>query len=652
MIYDLLQREKRSLVPHQGSQFFPSLLGGLRAPSATGRQVDEPTAMGSTAVGACVRLISETIGTLPLHIYEWTSDGVRRRLRDDRVQAVMSDPNPEMDEVQFRETLTAHALTWGNGYAEVERDGLGRPVRLWPLLPDRTHPRRDLQGRLTYQTTVRGEVFTLRADSVFHLPGPGWDGVMGYSPLRLHAEAIGLAQATEEFGARWFGGGARPGGVLTHPGRLSESAKRNLVESWQDAHGGLSNAQRTAVLEEGMSWTQIGIPPEDSQFLETRKFQVEEVARIYRVPLHLLQHQERSTSWGTGIEEMGIGFVTYTLQPWLTRWEQRAQSSLIRDRTHYAKHSVEGLLRGATEKRADFYVRMLQHGVLSPNEVRELEDRNPVEGGDVHYVPANLLPMGERPDEPESPLRQEGVALEKRAEEDRSLQLRRRLRASFRPLFARAGQRVTTWEVSRILAAIRRMDDPARIVEWMEAEYERHAAHVRTQFREPVETYAAALSVQIAPDHAQEQASRDVSEFAASYLDALGHRWTAETARRIRAAAEGTPPAELQARVEEIAEAWDETRGESFAEDELVQASGAMARVIFAAAGVTLLRWRANPGACKLCNRMDGRVASVEGAFAGEGEQIEAEGVSPLRLSHKVSHPPLHKGCECDIVPD
>ncbi|TVS18952.1 MAG: phage portal protein [Gammaproteobacteria bacterium] len=630
---------------------------GIAARSNTGRHVDEPSAMASTAVGACVRLISETIATLPLHIHEVSPTGSRSRVRDDRIVRLLHRPNEEMDEVQLRETLTAHALTWGNGYAEIERDGLGRPVRLWPLLPDRTFPKRDVADRLYYRTTVRGEHFDLPAENVLHLAGPGWDGVVGYSPLRLHAEAVGLSQATEEFGARWFGGGARPGGILSHPGRLSEQAKRNLSDSWQDAQGGLTNAHRTAILEEGMSWTAIGIPPEDSQFLETRKFQVEEIARIYRVPLHLIQHQEKSTSWGSGIEELGIGFVTYSLQPWLTRWEQRIKSALIEEDNRYAKHSVEGLLRGSTEKRADFYVRMVQHGIFSPNEVRELEDRNPVPGGDAHYVPANLLPMGQPLPEPAPPAPPEDnralKAAEKRAEEDRSLAVRRRLRQSFLPLFTRAARRVTAWEVARIRAALRRMDNPADLAEWVTEEYERTAAHVRDQFREPVQTYAGALSAQIAPDHAQDDAARAVNEFAEDYLDGIGHRWTSRSANDIRNAVRDTPSDGLLKRLDEIVERWEETRADSFTQDEVVQATGSMSRVIFAAAGVVALKWRANPGACAICDSMDGRISSIEGSFLQEGETVAGEeGQTPLRVSRSIAHPPLHRGCTCDIVPE
>jgi HK97 family phage portal protein len=254
--------------------------------SRSGARINETTALYNTALSACVRLLAETVATLPLHVYR--TDGRTREVESEHPTArVLRAPNPEMDAVQFRETMMGHVLTWGNAYAEIERDGAGRPVRLWPLLPDRTKPQRTDRGTLYYTTAIGTRTFELPAQNVFHLAGLGFDGIVGYSPVRMHREAIGLALATEEFGASWFGSGSRPSGVLTHPGVLNPEAKANLRTSWEAMHSGLGNANRVAVLEQGLTWTQIGIPPEDAQFLETRKFQVEEIARMYRVPLHL-----------------------------------------------------------------------------------------------------------------------------------------------------------------------------------------------------------------------------------------------------------------------------------------------------------------------------------------------------------------------------
>jgi len=264
---------------------FSFLFGG----TSSGKTVNERTAMQTTAVYACVRILAESIAGLPLHIYKYKSDGGSEKALDHTLYHKLHDePNPEMTSFVFRETLMSHLLLWGNAYAQIIRDGRGRVLSLYPLLPSKMKVDRTEKGEIIY---IYGHDFgengiTLRRDEVLHIPGLGFDGLVGYSPIAMAKNAIGMALATEEYGASFFANGANPGGVLEHPNVVKDI--QHVKDSWNTAYQGSQNAHRVAILEEGMHFKQIGIPPEQAQFLETRKFQINEIARIFRVPPHMV----------------------------------------------------------------------------------------------------------------------------------------------------------------------------------------------------------------------------------------------------------------------------------------------------------------------------------------------------------------------------
>jgi len=363
-------------------------LGG--GATASGVAVGEQGALKSSAVFACVRVLSETVASLPLIVYR-KSGGEKNAAPGHPLNALLHDaPNEAMTSFTFRETLTAHVATWGNGYAVIERNGAGRTVALLPLLPDRTRPTR-VQGRIVYRTrTERGEI-ELEPDDVLHIPGLGFDGLVGYSVIGMARQAVGLALATEEFGARFFANNARPGAVLEHPGKLGEGARKNLAESVIDPLRGLANAHKVAVLEEGMKLHEVGIPPEDAQFLQTRKFQTAEIARIFRVPPHLIGDLEKATF--SNIEHQSIEFVVHTIRPWLVRWEQELMRKLFAgDPLHFPEFKIDGLLRGDIKSRYEAYATGINAGFVTRNEARALENLNPIDGLDAPLVPLNMTP--------------------------------------------------------------------------------------------------------------------------------------------------------------------------------------------------------------------------------------------------------------------
>jgi len=366
--------------------------------TTSGKPVNERTAMQTTAVYACVRILAEAIASLPLHVYEYQDDGGKKLVHDHPLYYLLHDePNPEMTSFVFRETLMSHLLIWGNAYAQIIRDGAGRVLGLYPLLPDKMEVQRDDRGNIYYvysRNSDENPMFKeygnikLKAEDVLHIPGLGFDGLIGYSPIAMAKNAVGMTLACEEYGASFFANGANPGGVLEHPGVLKDPSK--VRESWNSVYRGVNNAHKIAVLEEGMKYQQIGIPPEEAQFLETRKFQINEIARLYRIPPHMVGDLDKSSF--SNIEQQSLEFVKYTLDPWVIRWEQSLQRSLLlpgEKGKYFIKLNVDGLLRGDYQSRMNGYAVGRQNGWFSANDIREMENMNPIpdeEGGNLYLV--------------------------------------------------------------------------------------------------------------------------------------------------------------------------------------------------------------------------------------------------------------------------
>ena len=372
--------------------------------STSGKRVNERSSMQMTAVYSCVRILSEAVAGLPLHFYRYTDNGGKEKAADHPLYFLPHDePNPEMTSFVFRETLMTHLLLWGNAYAQIIRNGRGEVIGLYPLMPDRMGVERDSRGQLYYEytvsmddaPTVKGSTVILPPTEVLHIPGLGFDGLVGYSPIAMAKNAIGMAIACEEYGAKFFANGAHPSGVLEHPGTLKDPSR--VRESWQSTFGGSHNANKVAVLEEGMKYTPISISPEQAQFLETRKFQINEIARIFRVPPHMVGDLEKSSF--SNIEQQSLEFVKYTLDPWVSRWEQSMARSLLtpeEKKQYFVKFNVDGLLRGDYQSRMNGYAVGRQNGWMSANDIRELEnlDRIPEElGGDLYLINGNMMPL-------------------------------------------------------------------------------------------------------------------------------------------------------------------------------------------------------------------------------------------------------------------
>ena len=411
MLATMLQRilPLQSLGPLTSDRIL-AYIGG-RA-SVTGVQVNQESALGIAACYACVRVLTDNVATLPCLLYRRTEGNSRERAAEHPLYRLLHDePNPWMTPFTFKETLMGHVLLWGNAYAEIVRDkNTGQPVALWPLRPpDVQKIQRSQAGELIYTYRVpstsatgtgpkAGELVEIPQRNMFHLRGLSSDGVIGYSPITLHREALGLALAAEEYGARFFGNNASPGGVLQTKARLSDVAATRLKESWEGAHRGLTEAHRVAILEEGVEWKQVGLPPEDAQFIETRKFQLTEISRLFRVPPHKINDLDRATY--SNIDKLEQAFALDGVLPWLVRWEEQITKDLLlpRDRaTYFAEFKMDAQWRADIKTRYDAYGIGRQWGWLSPNDIREFENMNPIPGGDEYLSPVNMQPLGTPP---------------------------------------------------------------------------------------------------------------------------------------------------------------------------------------------------------------------------------------------------------------
>ena len=361
--------------------------------------------MQIATVYACVRLLAESVASLPLHLFRVTDeDGGKEKARDHPLYPLLfRQPNPEMSSFTFRETMMTHLLLWGNAYAQIIRDGRNDVLGLYPLLPENVEVDRNDAGKIyyiyhAYTDEKPGESnrdIIFQRQEILHIPGLGFNGLVGFSPIAMMKNALGSAIAVEKYGSSFFRNGAQPAGVLEHPGVLKNPEK--IRQNWSDVYGGANNAHKVAVLEEGMAYKPISLPPEDSQFLSTREFDVEEICRIFRVPPHLVQDLKRSTF--NNIEHQGISYVQYTLMPWLERFEQAIIKDVLLEEEqdeYFPKFNVDGLLRGDYRSRMAGYAIGFANGFLSPNDIRRLENMDPIPeeaGGNVYVANGSYVKL-------------------------------------------------------------------------------------------------------------------------------------------------------------------------------------------------------------------------------------------------------------------
>ena len=659
--------------------------GGLETDAGVRVSVDG--SLKYSAVFACVRILSESIAALPLVLYRRLERGKERARELALYELLHDEPNREMTSFELRELLVSHVALWGDAFCEIEYNRLGEPMGLWPLRPDRMEVERR-GGRLRYRYRVPGDNVELSAERIHHIRGLGFNGLRGRSPIKLHMDSVGFGLGVQEFGARYFGNGARPGVILKHPGKLSDTAYNRLKQSFNEAHQGLSNAHRAKILEEGVDLATIGVPPEEAQFLETRRFQVEEIARIYRVPPHMLADLERATF--SNIEQQSLNFVMHTLQPWLVRIEQALRRDLIRPEQRgqlFVEHVLDGLLRGDTAARYAAYATGRQNGWFSVNDIRGLENMNPIEGGDVYLEPLNMVPVGqaaagggpvadgEEEDERGAATDAEWRVAGKtegreRRSDEKAGEERQRLMRAHSGLLVDVAARIVRRETNDVRRAVQKYlvkrDDVPGFLLWLSEFYGEHAVFVRKQMRPPLETLALLVLNSVADeiDEEAEDYVERVLEFVGEYAETLGTRWSLSSRQQIEAllreaSAEttGSPTDEesdeatAATLIDERLDGWEESQAEKVGRREASQSVNAFAFAAYTAAAVLSLRWvTSGSESCPYCEDLNGKVVSRGSFFLGAGD-FQPEGAeTPLTVRRGKKHPPIHDGCDCAIV--
>lgn len=389
-----IQRESRSDAVPTGTFANPTqqLLDVLGKNTIGTVSVNNNTALTLSAVWRAINVIASTLAGLPVKHYRNDKDG-REHVSGSIAEYKLRFPNDIMTGYIFRETILAGAVGYGNGYAYIKRNGAGEVAELMPLKAGHCIPIIH-KNQIFYKVLIDNQFTTVTNDTILHVPGLSFDGLVGYNPITVARESIGGALATQKFGNTFYENGATLGGTLEVPGELSEAAYKRLKESWHEKHHGADNTGKTAILEGGVKFTKIGIPPEEAQFLQTRQFQVEEIARWFGVPPHMLMDLTRSTN--NNIEHQSMEFVTYTLMPWANRFEEEITRKLIlpsRQKSEYFEFEFNGLLRADSKSRGEYYRSMFAIAGITPNQIAELENMPKFEGGDNRFIQAGYAPL-------------------------------------------------------------------------------------------------------------------------------------------------------------------------------------------------------------------------------------------------------------------
>lgn len=527
------------------------MFGNYAEPVAAGVDVDEDTALTIAAVFAAVRVLAETIASLPLPVYRRLTPRGKERNRTHPLYALLHDaPNEEMSSFSWREATMSHVLLWGNGHSYIQRTGDGQQIKaLLPLNPTRVKvKRRDTTNAVYYEYYDNdGTMHEIAQRDMFHLHGLGFNGLTGYSVVSKARESFGLGMAAERHGAAFFGNGAHFSGIFEYPTTFEdEAARKRFRRDWNAMYKGPAKAGKPLILEQGMKWTQTSMSNDDAQFLETRKFQVSEVARWFRIPPHMLGDLEKATF--SNIEHQGIDFVVHSLRPWLVRFEAEIQRKLFAEserNIYFAEFLVDGLLRGDTKSRMEAYKVGLQNGVYSLDEVRELENLNPLdEGGDVHFVPLNMQTLEQAVKEPEpqpdftpvddddKPDEDMPQPADDDADDDEESKRLHSLTDIFGGLFADAAQRILRKETKRVHEAGLRFlgkQDRAGFTEWLDTFYRDHRGAVIAALTPIADSLAQALDL-----------NGTSGVRMTEYLDATSKRYVASAIDQIRAQTDGS----------------------------------------------------------------------------------------------------------------
>jgi len=636
-------------------------------PTSAGVLVSEKEAMKYLTVFACVSLISGDLAKLPLNLYRKRKDGGKDLVTDHKLYDLLHNaPNPEMTSFNWREASQGHLLLWGNHYSYKETDKTGKLRALWPLPdPGQVQVKRR-NDTLVYEYYVDGEKKIRTRDQIFHVPGYGFNGLVGMSMIGLAREAIGMGLAAETFGSRYFSEGTHPSGLLTMEQDLGES-EAAYIAALKASYAGLGKSQSVMVLQNGEKYQPLTVPMEDAQFLETRDHQKIEICGMYHVPPHKVAIHGQNSNYNN-LEQENSSYVDSCLMSWFVRWESAINLQLLSEQERrsglFFEFLVAGLLRGDSQARAEFYNKIFQVGGISPNEIRSKENMNPdpAPEADMKYVMLNMVPLNKvmevavSQDEPKPPTPEEEKEEVKQffrdadfraSAEKRSIQMRDRLARAYRPLILDAAKAIVSRETKAIknrIASRAKGSDKDTMSDYLNDFYSKFPEYITQRIGPVLKSYLSAVAEEsfLEIDAEITNLDKEINE----YIDRYAERHTESSIGQMTALLEGKIE-DLETRADE----WMEKRPGKITDDEAVRASSAAYSWVVFGAGLSLI-WRTRSGrSCEFCKELDGKRISRGQSFVSGGDEINPKGGDgPMRFFGTKKHPPLHKSCKCYVT--
>ena len=640
-------------------------------PTSAGIPVDEKTAMKYLTVFACVTLIAGDVGRLPLNLYRRVKSGGKDLVTDHKLYDLLHNaPNKDMTSFNWRETAQGHLLLWGNQYNFIERAGLGGEIlALWPLPdPGQVQVKR-IDGEIVYEYYVDGEKVTRRRDQIFHIPGFGFNGLVGMSMIGAAREAIGLGVAAETFGSRYFSEGTHPSGILSIEHDLGDKEQQEAYKkALKEEYAMMKNAHTIMLLQNNEKYTPMTVPMDDAQFLETRDHQKIEICGMYHVPPHKIAIHGQNSNYNN-LEQENASYVDSCLMHWLVRWESQISLQLLTEAERrsglFFEFQVQGLLRGDSAARAEFYNKIFQVGGIKPNEIRSFENMNPVEGGDESFVMLNMVPLkdagkemvlpGDIEPEQEPEIIEEKKAMlvdffsEDRAKElseIRSIRMRDRLAKAYRYIILDAARAVVSRETRAIkkrLASPQTRAGADAMADFLNEFYASFPEYIEQKMEPALRSYMNAVIEESIAEIGSDKINLDVE--IKEYIEGYAQRHADGSLGQMTALLEGDL-ADLDTRADE----WQEKRPDKIADDEVVRASSASFSWVVFAAGLSLTWKIRGAETCPYCRSLQGKRVASGGAFVKAGDEIDPKGgTGPMRFYGLKQHPPLHQGCDCFV---
>ncbi len=643
-------------------------------PTKAGVDVNEFVALNFSAVYNAITIISQTVGSLPLHLFKRTERITQKAVNRPGYGVLHSVANPEMTAMTYRETTSAHELSWGNSYSEIVRNGMGQIVELWPIPPNRVTVRRAKKddgtpGPLFYEINVgTGQPVFLPRERILHIPGLGFDGLIGYSVLTKARESIALGMATEEFGARFFGQGTAPIGSLETPEDLGDG-REDFAKEFQKGYAGLGKSHSVMILDRDMKYKPIGVKPEDAQFLQTRAFTVVEISRWFNIePMKLKDHSKSSFN---NITSLQTSHVIDCIRPWLVRREQNYNMQMLspeeRQQGYYYEHVVEGLLRGDWAARGEFYTKMFNVGAFSPNDILEKENMNPVEGGDERFVDLNKVPLSMarkmieiQDDEENSRGEPEGAKLI----EYKSVTGRERISKRYYPLIKAAAKRIVNKEGNAVKNQTKKRSQrsKASMEKWLDSFYRKLPGYIKQEVGPVFRSFAEAIIEESAKEIGVEPDLKELDTFINDYIERYAERHVESSHGQLVSLLNPKPDEKKKDKTETVehrewaddiddrVDEWseDDKRSEKIATNESVRLANAIFQTVAFGAGMSVV-WRIRGAkTCAYCRELNGKRVSKGQSFVDSGDVLNPKaGTGPMKINGMKTQPPLHISCDC-----